>query len=156
MLTTNETSQVDGRSAALANSVPGWLPLDKKIFRHMNQLKANYWTKISRHALPYLLHGLYEDEATQQALDKIIEVIQELHTWIANVDDGETIDAREELEREMIARKTRVAEALVLLENTWPHTEQTISLHQLLHVPEQVYEWNHVRNYWAYWSERYR
>jgi hypothetical protein len=46
-------------------------------------------------------------------------------------------------------------EALCLLERDFPETELSIFVHEILHVPEFVYRWNAVRNYWCFASERF-
>ena len=46
-------------------------------------------------------------------------------------------------------------EALCLLERDFPLTELSIFVHEILHVPEFIYRWNSVRNYWCFASERF-
>jgi hypothetical protein len=49
----------------------------------------------------------------------------------------------------------QVIEALCLLERDFPLSELSIFVHEILHVPEFVYRWNAVRNYWCFVSERF-
>jgi hypothetical protein len=49
----------------------------------------------------------------------------------------------------------QVAEALTNFENDWPPQSHCIVAHELMHVPDCIYRWNSVRNYWAFHLERY-
>lgn len=49
----------------------------------------------------------------------------------------------------------QAVEALCLLERDFPLTELAIFVHEILHVPEFVYRWNAVRNYWCFGTERF-
>ena len=44
---------------------------------------------------------------------------------------------------------------LTLLETVLPLTRFTYLLHVLIHVPEYIHRWNHVRNFWCFFMERY-
>ena len=47
-----------------------------------------------------------------------------------------------------------VMESLCKFENVIPPTELCVMLHVLLHVPDMVYKWNSMRNYWSFFGER--
>jgi hypothetical protein len=49
----------------------------------------------------------------------------------------------------------QVIEALCLLERDFPLSELSIFVHEIVHVPEFVFRWNAVRNYWCFVSERF-
>jgi hypothetical protein len=36
-----------------------------------------------------------------------------------------------------------------------PKTEMAVMFHVLLHVPDAMYRWNAVRNFWGFFGERY-
>lgn len=50
--------------------------------------------------------------------------------------------------------KTFMVHKISAYEHVFPDTEMPRIVHLLLHVPDQVYRWNHVRNYWAFYPER--
>ena len=52
------------------------------------------------------------------------------------------------------ALRDKVAKALCLLERDFPGTELSIAIHELIHVPDFVFRWNAVRNYWCFVVER--
>ena len=52
-----------------------------------------------------------------------------------------------------IAKKT-IARALFKLERDFPCTELSIAIHELIHVPDFLWRWNSVRNYWCFVVER--
>ena len=50
--------------------------------------------------------------------------------------------------------RTAVARALFKLERDFPGTELSIAIHELIHVPDFLWKWNSVRNYWCFVVER--
>ena len=44
--------------------------------------------------------------------------------------------------------------ALFKLERDFPGTELSIGIHELIHVPDFLWRWNSVRNYWCFVVER--
>jgi hypothetical protein len=167
-LTQEEQNEVDRRCKILFSAVAGWLYPNARIMEHPLKLKCHPWLAMSRYAMPYLLHGIYlfstpkgkapdqKDVARQAALDGMIEVVQDVVTWTSDVMDRDADDYTSDQEREQLRdkRKLQVMEAMTAFEACFGHTEFTITLHQFLHVPEHIFEWNHVRNYWCFWSER--
>jgi hypothetical protein len=55
----------------------------------------------------------------------------------------------------MATAKQTIVEGLCLFEKHFPHSELCMMIHELIHIPEAVFRWNHPRNYWAFFSERY-
>jgi hypothetical protein len=49
----------------------------------------------------------------------------------------------------------QVNEALCKMERDFPLSELSIFVHEILHVPEFVYRWNSVRNFWCFATERF-
>jgi hypothetical protein len=45
---------------------------------------------------------------------------------------------------------------LTLLETVLPHTRFTYLMHVIIHLPQYIKRWNHVRNFWCFFMERYR
>ena len=162
-LSSTEMKMVDERCKHLFTSVKGWISPSARMFEHRKRLKCSFWNTASRHAMPYLLHDVFlqsvdpsEDEkAKQEALDGMILLSQEMLSWTSDTttDDGDPVPDHV-LRAERIRREVLVAEKLTLFEEEFPIVDLTISLHLTLHIPRSVYEWNHVRNYWAFFSER--
>jgi len=55
---------------------------------------------------------------------------------------------------EMDKLKLEVTEALCRCEAQMPKTEMAVMFHVLLHVPDSIYKWNNVRNFWSFFGER--
>ena len=55
---------------------------------------------------------------------------------------------------EMDMLKLSVTEALCKCEAQLPKTELAVMFHVLLHVPDSIYRWNNVRNFWSFFGER--
>ena len=152
-LAKEEWSEVDGRCRLLFNAVKGYLYPSARIMDGTKKLKCHPWLALSRHAMPYLLHGIYlrgappgqdpapADVARQAALDGIIEVVQDAVTWTSDVMDREDDDYVSDHEREQLLdkRKLKFQVALSEFEAWFGHTGITITLHQLLHVPNHIF-----------------
>ena len=118
-----------------------------EIFSHTSHLKAHDWLLILQTAGDYMLHDLWDGHcekltALQDFKDCVNEVLQVSSP--ADEDDRDKI----------AALKLRVRVTLAKLERTLPLTEMPVLLHTLLHVPDSIYRWNSVRNYWAFFIER--
>jgi hypothetical protein len=50
--------------------------------------------------------------------------------------------------------KLAVVHALCKCEAEFPVTELAVMFHALLHVPDCIYRWNSVRNFWSFFGER--
>jgi hypothetical protein len=50
--------------------------------------------------------------------------------------------------------KLKVVETLCKCESAFPVTELAVVLHIILHVPDSIYRWNNIRNFWAFFGER--
>jgi hypothetical protein len=71
-----------------------------------------------------------------------------------------TADYDPDAEEDEALEKTRalhlkVIESLCLMERDFPLSELSIFVHEILHVPEFVYRWNSVRNFWCFTTERF-
>ena len=164
-----ELDEVDRKCKLLFGAVPGWLLPNARIMAHTKKLKCHPWLAMSRYAMPYLLHGIYlhstpaggvpdpQDVNRQAALDGMIKVVQDVTAWTSDVMHRDADDYTSDHEREQVRdkRELQIKEAMTAFEACFGHTEFTITLHQFLHMPAHIFEWNHVRNYWCFWSERY-
>jgi hypothetical protein len=70
--------------------------------------------------------------------------------WTSDYDPTDET-ANEELRR---ARTLQAIEALIGLEELFPATEQSITFHEYVHIPDHVFQWNNVRNFWCFFFER--
>ena len=74
-----------------------------------------------------------DDWHAQGALDRLLTLLEDIFEWTSNHDAGSD-EKDAELERRRRQRKLQSIEAVAYLEGHFPRTEQTISLHELLHV----------------------
>ena len=56
--------------------------------------------------------------------------------------------------QEMAALKEEVARGLATCEANYPPQCHCVVAHEVMHVPDAIYRWNCVRNYWAFHLER--
>ena len=50
--------------------------------------------------------------------------------------------------------KLKIVETLCKCEAALPVTEMCVMFHIVLHVPDVIYRWNSVRNFWSFFGER--
>ena len=82
------------------------------------------------------------------------DVLNALLDATAEFVEGDADDEAIKLQ-ESRALHLQTIEALCVLERDFPKTELSIFVHEILHVPEFIYRWNSVRNYWCFATERY-
>ena len=137
---------LDTRSRALAGE-PSWIRSDLEVFSKGNTLKAHDWIRLVQDAGDYLLHDLFPDDPKRSlALYDLLSACNGCLTLTSPFDS----ENREVLDR----LKLKVTEALSRCESVLPKTELAVMFHVLLHVPDAMYKWNAVRNFWAFFGER--
>jgi hypothetical protein len=112
--------------------------------------KAVDWLMFLRTCIPYAFSGIGPAHP-QMAFKSMIAALQMLLDATADFDPG---DAENVSLKTCRAAKIKVAQALTLMERDFPHTELSIAIHELIHVPDFIYRWNAVRNYWCFVVER--
>ena len=138
--------ELDARSTALGGHT-WWIRSNLQMYSKSSTLKCHDWLHLIQDAGDYVLHGLYPDDPRKlQALHALVEACKGCLTKTSAFDS----ENREELDR----LKLRVIEALSRCEAVLPKTEQAVMFHILMHVPDAIYRWNSVRNYWCFFSER--
>ena len=117
------------------------------MFAHAGALNCHDWIQLVQTAGEYVLGGLFAHAPRkEEALHGLLAVCNYiLHTSFDFQSDNR--DRIDDL-------KVKVVEALVKCESILPATEMPVMLHILLHVPDCIYRWNSVRNYWSFFGER--
>jgi len=112
--------------------------------------KAVDWLMFLRSAIPYTFYDSGPPRP-RKAFKAMIEALQLLLDATADYDPDDIADTSANTCR---AVRTKVARALFLLERDFPGTELSIAIHELIHVPDFLFRWNAVRNYWCFVVER--
>ena len=145
-LSENMGNAIDKRSRALGGE-PRWIRNNCEVFSKPSVLKAHDWMLIIQQAGDYVLADLYPDNPRYMAaLYALIAACNSCLTTISPVDS----ENREQMDQV----KLKVIEALCKCESVLPKTELAVMFHILLHVPDCIYRWNSVRNFWCYFGER--
>lgn len=111
------------------------------------------WMTFLRTCIPYVMGdvGPVAPRATYAALTDLLNALLDATAdFVANdplQEQAQLVESR--------ALHLQAVEALCLLERDFPLTELAIFVHEILHVPEFVYRWNAVRNYWCFGTERF-
>ena len=123
------------------------------IFQRTGSLKAIDWKCcVDSGALDYILKGLIPDPQVR-GVNSLIDCLRLLLQ--ANSDQPEDPNDEVDAEEECRMLKQEVIELLSVVELYLPGTELCSVLHELIHVPDCVFKWNSVRNFWAFFNERY-
>ena len=111
------------------------------------------WLTFLRCCVPYVL-GNIGPQHPREAYAAMIAALNAILDASSDFDPEEP-DSVEAQRTEARGLHMQVIEALCLLERDFPITELSIFVHEILHVPEFVYRWNAVRNYWCFVTERF-
>lgn len=103
--------------------------------------------------MPYVF-GDMGCEVTQERVEGMANVLNLLLDSTADYypDDPVVNDLSERNCRRI---RAHVVEELTKFERDFPETELSPFIHEILHVPEFLYRWNGVRNYWCFVTERF-
>jgi hypothetical protein len=113
--------------------------------------KAADWLMFLRSAIPYTFFEVGPSRP-REAFKEMIEALQHLLDATADYDPEDATDSASA--RTCRTARTIVARALFKLERDFPLTEMSIAIHELIHVPDFLWKWNSVRNYWCFVVER--
>ena len=114
------------------------------------QPKVADWLTFLRSDIPYTFKDV-GPHRPQEAFGEMVEALLLLLDATADYDPDDQTDQTTATCR---ALRDKVAKALCLLERDFPGTELSIAIHELIHVPDFVFRWNAVRNYWCFVVER--
>ncbi len=99
-----------------------------------------------------MFHEVFTQEGQQQAFVALLEYLVEV--TMAECDIINTPSARDR-KRKMKLLRRKSFNVLILLEREFPKTMLTMCFHNLIHAADMIGRWNNVRNYWAFFMERY-
>jgi hypothetical protein len=111
--------------------------------------KAIDWLTFLRTAVPYTFYEVGPSRP-RESFKAMIAALQLLLNAVADYDPDDDNAATQTCR----TARTAVARALFKLERDFPGTELSIAIHELIHVPDFLYKWNSVRNYWCFIVER--
>jgi hypothetical protein len=136
---------MDARSLSLGGQ-SGWIRNNLEVFKHSGVLSSHDWFLLVQSAGDYLLHDIFPQDEKVQCLLSLKEACNMLISATSAFDSEN---------RQVIDQvKQTVIEALCEVEAMFPQTELAVMFHVLLHIPDAVYRWNNVRNFWAFFGER--
>ena len=139
-------AELDRRSMHLGGE-PNWIRNNLKICSNASTLKAHDWMLLIQTAGRYILHGLFpEDQGKYKCLLRLLDATNRCLVATSAWDS----ENREEID----AVKLEVVEALCHAEAYMPRTEMPVMFHILVHIPDSIYRWNSVRNFWGFFGER--
>jgi hypothetical protein len=118
---------------------------------HRRKPKVADWLTFLRSAVPYTFYQVGPVHP-REAFQAMIDALQLLLDATADFDPENPEDETATLTCR--AAKKAVATALFKLERDFPKTELSIAIHELVHVPDFLWWWDSVRNYWGFVVER--
>jgi hypothetical protein len=139
-------SKIDARCGELGGLETDWIATGLQPTKHTGSVKAVDCRRLLWHAGDYIFYDLFDDK--QEAVESWLDILRKVELSTADFNND---DAYEEI----AALKMQVAEALTNFENEWPPQCHCIVAHEVMHLPDCIFRWNSVRNYWAFHLERY-
>jgi len=153
LLTERQQLVFQARSEHLGGKVGGWYRSGVKIFTQTGAVKAHDCLQLCRPAGDYVFHGIFKRPRTQAAFMKLLRALREIGRTTCDTANN---PATEENNLKALKKmKFRVVEALCDYEKNMPHTELARIIHIIVHFADIIHRWNNVRNFWAFFSERY-
>jgi hypothetical protein len=147
-MTPKQLELVNERGIALELSK--WLPKNLRVMRVT--YKCVTYMHLSRSAVwHYLLGGIYPP-GQYEALSALIDVLDIIHHVNCDIVTTPSSADRTKIMKRL---KAKIILALVLFEREFPKTLMVGCMHNLLHIPDAIGRWNNVRNFWAFFMERY-
>jgi hypothetical protein len=133
---------------------PGWLSASWQPFQRSGHMKCAHWHRLLMHGRRYLFEGIVPTTGNLwNTWMKVTDVMAALVDMVSDATDSKAEEA--ESRAEMDALRLQVAEALSDFERDVPKTEHASVVHAMLHLPECIWRWNNLRNFWCYAAERY-
>jgi hypothetical protein len=117
---------------------------------HRRKPKVADWLAFLRSAVPYTFYQVGPTRP-REAFKAMVDALNLLLDAVADYDPDDEDDPST---RTCRTARTAVARALFKLERDLPGTELSIAIHELVHLPDFLWRWNSVRNYWGFVVER--
>ena len=137
---------MDKRSISLGGTT-GWIRNNLEVFKHQAVLTSHDWFLLVQSAGDYLLYDMFPADNRKEAC--LLGLKNACSSCIS------ATSAFDSENREVIDKvKETVVEALCVAEALFPKTEMAVMFHVLMHIPDGIYRWNNVRNFWSFFGER--
>ena len=130
---------------------PGWCRAAATPFHRACSNKCHDWKMLLQWSAGYVLHDIVPAHL-RRGFFGLLAVLKKILEATSDVELGEEDSQDTTLE----ALKLEAVLALIEVEETFPLTDVgPITMHIIPHVIEAVFRWNSVRNFWAFFTERY-
>ena len=137
---------MDKRSLNLMGE-SSWIRSNLQVFSKTGNLNSHDWMQLIHSAGDYLFADLWaHDTRRKEVINKLLDLCSIMTKATSSYDDENT--------NELDSLKQMCHRVLVDLEVTLPKTDLPIVLHILSHLPDSIYRWNNVRNFWSFFGER--
>jgi hypothetical protein len=138
-------TKIDARCTDLGGLAPEWISPGLLPMQHTGSVKAVDCRRLLWHAGDYVFYDLFG--AKQKAVESWMDILRKVELATADFDNADSYN-------EIAVLKMEVATELTNFENNWPPQSHCIVAHEVMHLPDTIYRWNSVRNYWAFHLER--
>jgi hypothetical protein len=139
-------SCIDTRCTTLGGMASGWMAPGLLPIKHSGSVKAVDCRRLLWHAGDYVWYNLFGEK--QSNVEAWLDTLRKVELSTADADNEDACD-------EISGLKMLVARGLTNYENSFPPQSHCVVAHEVMHVPDCIYRWNSVRNYWAFHLERY-
>jgi hypothetical protein len=136
---------IDRRCTALGGMANDWISPGLLPMQHTGSVKAVDCRRLLWHAGDYVFYDLFGEK--QSALESWVDMLRKVELATADIDNEHAYNEIAEL-------KMEVATALTTFEKNWPPQCHCIVAHEVMHMPDSIFRWSSVRNFWAFHLER--
>jgi hypothetical protein len=145
-----ERNLADKRAKHL-KGFPGWCRAAATPFQRAGSNKCHDWKMLLQWSAGYVLHDIVPVHM-RRAFFGLLAVLTKILDATSDVD----MDEEDSQDPVLEALKLEAVLALIDVEETFPLTDVgPITMHIIPHVVEAIFRWNSVRNFWAFFTERY-
>ncbi len=138
-------TKIDERCTDLGGLVPGWIAPGLLPMQHTGSVKAVDCRRLLWHAGDYIFYELFGEK--QKAVESWMDMLRKVELVTADYDNVHAYNEIAEL-------KMQVTTGLTHFEKDWPPQSHCIVAHEVMHLPDSIYIWNSVHNFWAFHLER--
>lgn len=149
---------VDNRSSDIARDITSHFPNNLQILGQASVQKSVVWHRLAAcGAWVHLMADLLPP-AEASAFRHFCELLTQIYAATSDASfvggPAQTASDNDRKVRTQSLTLTAI-KSLTLLETVLPLTRFTYLLHALIHLPQYIHRWNHVRNFWCFFMERY-
>ena len=123
---------------------------DKSIFRKPSSMKSKDWLDFVQFYEPYVMFGAMSGKALDD-WNMLLDAFRQLIEAVFTADLMSDVEAEQQATR----LSDNICHAFANMHTTWPAIVFTPISHMYVHFAQPIRTWGCVRNFWAFFNERF-